>query len=197
MQIERSQKMKYTGVIFRSASIIVILALCYLVYLGSRSDSQRIRYSSVKNLPYMNEVTAAEKDFGVDRARIYAIIQVESDFNQNAESKSGALGLMQMLPSTFEEQCAMRGEVFSVDKLTDPAVNISYCTEYLAQLYAMIGSYDWAHIAYYAGIGNVNKWRAEGLTPENIPNDSARIYLERIRAAYNAYKKIIYTEKEG
>ena len=55
----------------------------------------------------------------------------------------------------------------------------------------MTGSWDWAHVAYFSGIGNVTKWRAEGLTPKTIPSDKAKTYLERINAAYDAYTMIL------
>ncbi len=49
---------------------------------------------------YKNYVVAYSEEFGLDSSLVYAIIKVESDYKKDAVSKSGALGLMQILPST-------------------------------------------------------------------------------------------------
>ena len=104
-----------------------------------------------EDLPYREEVIAAEAAYGVEQPRIYAGIQVESSFIPDAVSKAGAIGLMQMLPSTYEDQCARRGVPCDPEDLCKPEVSIDFCSEYLMILHDLTGSWKWAHIAYSKG----------------------------------------------
>ncbi|MBQ9469239.1 MAG: lytic transglycosylase domain-containing protein [Clostridia bacterium] len=180
---EEQKKSVYVTVV-AAALILLAGALGYLILTQTVLPQEP---KKVEDLPYREQVRAAHEEFGVEEARIYAVIQVESSFREKAESPSGARGLMQMLPSTYEEYCAETGTFCDPAALFDPAVNIRACTRYLRQLYDMTGSWRWTHVAYYAGIGSVTKWMKEGLSPEEAPNNKARTYLERIESAYDAY----------
>ncbi|MBQ9129657.1 MAG: lytic transglycosylase domain-containing protein, partial [Clostridia bacterium] len=142
-------------------------------------------------------VLAASQKHGVSAARIYAVILTESSFRPAVISEAGAVGLMQMLPSTYKEQCAKRGVPYDPEDLKDPGVNIDFCTEYLRELYDLTGSWDTANLAYHAGIGKVRQWlkdpacSVDGITVENVPKESSRIYLERIRNAHALYDRVL------
>ncbi len=150
---------------------------------------------------YEKEVAAASEKYGVSAARIYAVILTESSFRPEVISKAGAVGLMQMLPSTYEEQCAKRGIAYDPEDLKKPEVNIDFCTEYLRELYEMTGNWDTAHLAYHAGIGTVKKWlkdpacSVDGVTVQSVPKESSRIYLERIREAHALYDRVLKQEE--
>lgn len=58
------------------------------------------KHDDIRANKYQSIVTMYAKQYGVDEKLIYAIIKTESDFNQYAISKSGAIGLMQIMPST-------------------------------------------------------------------------------------------------
>lgn len=177
------------------AMLAAVAAAGYIVWSEYRkSESGKI---SLDKLPYRAEVSKASEAYGVEEARIYAVIQVESSFISDALSDAGAMGLMQMMPSTYEDQCFARGESFDEKDLNDPARNIDICTYYLQKLYNLTGSWDWAHTAYNSGIGNVLKWQKEGYTPSNVPSDRAKKYLERIKSAYDAYSVVFAAQKNG
>ena len=171
--------------------IAAAFAAMWLLAVGLQKREENRAEWTVR---YTEEVAAAAAKYDVPASRIYAVIKVESDFDPKAESSHGARGLMQMLPSTFEEQCEVRGEKYDASRLYEPAVNIDYCTEYLKILYDMTEDWRWAHIAYFAGIGNVLRWIDAGYTPENIPMDSAKTYLRRINDAFAAYDELLKTE---
>ena len=68
-------------------------------------------------------------EYGVDYEMVKAVIQTESDWNHKAVSTSGAIGLMQILPST-----AMSEFQTPKQDLFDPYVNVTVGIKYLAEL---------------------------------------------------------------
>ena len=68
-------------------------------------------------------------EYGVDYEMVKAVIQTESDWNHKAVSTSGAIGLMQVLPST-----AMSEFKTPEKDLYDPYVNVTVGIKYLSEL---------------------------------------------------------------
>ena len=68
-------------------------------------------------------------EYGVDYEMVKAVIQTESNWNHKAVSTSGAIGLMQVLPSTAKSE-------FNTPKqdLFDPYVNVTVGIKYLSKL---------------------------------------------------------------
>lgn len=101
----------------------------------------------------VDEIAQAE---GVDHHLARAIIQAESAFNYKARSRAGALGLMQLMPSTAER--------FGVLDPFDPRQNISGGVKYLKWLHGYYeGDLTKVVAAYNAGEGAVN--RHKGIPP--------------------------------
>lgn len=180
------------------AMIIALLSMGYLLFLRIRDNENWIL---AKGLPYRKEVSAASEKYGVEEARIYAVIQTESSFREQVVSKAGAIGLMQMMPATYEELCLERGRAYDPEDLKNPEINIDFCTAYLRQMYDRTGSWDLAHLSYLCGNGTVRKWlsdsnySADGKTLSVIPSQTGQIYLERIHSAYDAYTQALKAEK--
>ena len=106
---------------------------------------------------------------------VRAVIQVESGFNQYALSNKGAMGLMQLMPSTARE--------LGVRNAYDPVQNIRGGTEYLRQLLDKFGGDEaLALAAYNAGAGAVS--RHSDAVP---PFRETREYVEKIRARSSLY----------
>lgn len=64
--------------------------------------------------------------YGVEEALVFAVVKEESGFNQNAVSKKGAIGLMQIMPETADFIAYELGfDSFSYEMLKVPSVNIS------------------------------------------------------------------------
>ena len=60
-------------------------------------------YGYLFPIKFQEEVAAASEESGLDEAVIFSVINVESRFNPNAVSPKGAVGLMQVMPSTAQE----------------------------------------------------------------------------------------------
>jgi soluble lytic murein transglycosylase len=101
---------------------------------------------------------------------IHSVIKVESNYNPNAVSSKGAMGLMQLIPSTARR--------FGVSDVFDPIENLKGGARYLRYLYDLYdGDYHLALAAYNAGEGAVARY---GGVP---PYAETRNYLVLVKRA--------------
>ncbi len=105
---------------------------------------------------------------------IHSVIKVESNYNPAAVSPKGALGLMQLIPSTARR--------FGVLDAFDPADNIQGGARYLRYLLDLYrGDYPLALAAYNAGEGAVAKYGTVPPYPET--QNYLRLVARRLREA--------------
>lgn len=108
----------------------------------------------------------------VDPKLVHAIIEVESNWDQRAVSRRGAVGLMQLLPET--------GRRFGAGNLLDPRDNIAAGVRYLRFLLDRFGNnLEFTLAAYNAGENVVEDWG--GMPP--FPETAA--YVSRVWALYH------------
>jgi soluble lytic murein transglycosylase len=144
---------------------------------------ERIRYP----LSYSTYVRVHAREHGLDPAFLAAVIYQESKFHTNAKSSSGAIGLMQLTPSTAHG-IAIRtgGSQFHTKDLYDPDINIRYGAWYLHNLFRKYGSEALVLAAYNAGQGNVDRWQANG---EAIQFAETRAYVKRVEHLRSVYRE--------
>jgi soluble lytic murein transglycosylase-like protein len=112
----------------------------------------------------------------VDRDLVHSVIRIESNYNPLAISNKGALGLMQLDPSTARR--------FGVSDSFSPAQNVDAGVRYLKYLLKMYkGDSRLALAAYNAGEGTVERYR--GVPP----------YPETQRYVYHVGKKLDETKE--
>lgn len=135
---------------------------------------------------------------GLDPALVAAVAWRESGFDPAAESHRGAVGLMQVLPSTARYiESRDDAPVGRAVDLADPEVNISFGAWYLRHLTDLHGgSVPAALTAYNGGPDNLRKWRAaaaargvEFRIPEDIPFDETRKYVTDVMDAWAIYRE--------
>ena len=173
--------------------IIAILAiLIFAVYWG-KTIILRMLYKT----DYKQYVEKYAEKYGIEKELLYAVIKVESKFNQNAISKSNAKGLMQIMDSTAKEIAQKNNIELTNENILDPEINIEIGTIYLSQLIEKYNSVDLAIAAYNAGHGNVDKWisqdtlKEDGTDAENIPFKETNMYVRKVMRDWKIYKSIL------
>jgi soluble lytic murein transglycosylase len=150
-------------------------------------------------LRYPAIVRAHARNYGIDPALLAAVIYTESHFRPHVRSASGAIGLMQLLPSTAEGIATRTGGTkFVASDLDNPEINVRYGAWYLRHLrqhYAGLpNSMTLALAAYNAGMANVDEWAAHTRPgqPLQIPAPFAetQAYLSKIEHARGVYRRL-------
>lgn len=109
---------------------------------------------------YVGLAEDAADSTGLDVALIMGVMRVESAYREDAESHAGAVGLMQVMPST--------GEHFRCDDLYDAETNVACGARVLADYVRRIGGdLEYGLAAYNAGLANAQRWKRAGATPAN------------------------------
>ncbi len=115
----------------------------------------------------------AASRYALNPALIKAVVLAESGMNPSALSSAGAMGLMQLMPSTAAD--------LGVRDPWDPAQNIDGGARYIRQQLDTFGDMRRAIAAYHAGPGNVKRY---GGVP---PFETTRVYVSRVLDLYEMF----------
>jgi soluble lytic murein transglycosylase len=179
------------GLLRALGAVAVILALVIVV-------ATRVQHgSSGSGLPLADAAVIREQAAAkhLDPALIAGVIYAETKFEPRTSS-AGALGLMQIEPSTAEFIAHRSGGIrFTTDDLATPKINVAYGSWYLRYLLDHYGGDEMLAVAAYnAGFANVDSWvakaRTEGgeLTITDIPFPETRAYVQRVLRAQSEYR---------
>lgn len=133
----------------------------------------------------------------VDPALINALIRQESQFDINAiNDRSGAKGLMQLMPSTAQ---LVSDDSFDAKDLHKPDVNVALGQRYVHYLLntdVVDGNLIYLAAAYNAGPGNLIAWKKAVnhkddplLFIESLPYSETRAFVERVMTNYWIYSQ--------
>ncbi len=163
--------------------IIFLVELVYLYFIPKKYDDIIDKYSS---------------EYNVDRSLVKAVIFKESRFKETAVSSKGAIGLMQLMPSTaLWLMNKLKIEDYKIESADN---NIRLGTYYLSYLMNLMDSdEEHALLAYNAGPENAKRWvNSEGYSKEDMDNyvdfNETRKYVREIKLTKNI---ISFMDKYG
>lgn len=163
--------------------IIFLVELVYLYFIPKKYDDIIDKYST---------------EYNVDRSLVKAVIFKESRFKDTAVSSKGAIGLMQLMPSTaLWLMNKLKIEDYKIESADN---NIRLGTYYLSYLMNLMDSdEEHALLAYNAGPENAKRWvNSEGYSKEDMDNyvdfNETRKYVREIKLTKNI---ISFMDKYG
>ena len=130
-------------------------------------------------LPYGSQIWKASQKHNVDGLLVAAVVEAESRFTPHAVSPKGAVGLMQLLPST--------GGLYGSPDLLDPSTNLEVGTRYLSWLLREFdGDLERALAAYNAGPATVVRYN--GVPPFR----ETRRYVHKVLGLYRRHSETVW-----
>jgi soluble lytic murein transglycosylase len=157
---------------------------------------------------FWNNVAGQAGAYGVDPYLVLAVIREESRFSPRAVSRSGARGLMQIMPGTGRVIARDLDKTgFRARKLFTPALNIEMGTYYLSNLVKNFkGNFYLSLAGYNGGPNKINKYVKSWYNDlgrvdidefvESIPARETRLYVQKVMGSYFEYKRL-YDRKNG
>lgn len=174
--MKRSLKINY---------LAIVSAIVFVLFLGVCSFNLMfpLRYKS-----YIKEYSKAEN---LNATMVASLIKTESNFNKNAVSKKGAIGLMQILPATGKWICETYFDFdFDESMLYEPETNIKIGAKYLSYLFTKFDDEVTVLACYNAGEGVVKNWIGENkmLKKTQIQFEETQKYVQKVQNCKKIYK---------
>ncbi len=149
--------------IFGVTALVAFVAFFFLETTVQAASGYSGRFDAI--------IDSIAKDYGLESSLIHSIIRTESDYDPNAVSSKGAVGLMQLMPETAEK--------YGVEDLYDPRQNILGGVKYLRDLINSFGrKTDYVLAAYNAGHNAIKKYGGIPPFPET------RRFIQKVKATY-------------
>jgi len=153
--------------------------------------------------PYGQEVHTFSAKYRVDPYLAIAVMKNESNFKPDAKSKTGALGLMQIMPETGAWIAKSTDFPNFQDRmLLLPELNVKFGCWYLGELeHEFKGNEILMLAAYNAGRGTVKEWMADNQWDftfgdiAQIPFDDTKKYVEKVLKDKKEYERLYKISK--
>ncbi len=159
------------GKIYNNESLSNLSMSQALQNLEPENETASINSTYASKSQLISMINQVAQKHGVDEKLVQALIKQESGFNPNAKSKVGAIGLMQLMPST--------AKAMGVKNPYNAAQNVEGGVKYLkSMLNKYNGNIILALAAYNAGPGAVDKY--SGVPPYKETEN----YVKNILANY-------------
>lgn len=147
---------------------------------------------------YFDEYVVPEaKYYKIEPNFVYSIMREESLFDVKAKSYVGAMGLMQLMPTTAAAENKKARYRYNPLNLTDAKQNINIGISHLSWLFQSQNASNYALVAasYNAGSGRGNRWKKEYgtnnmyRTARFIDIEETEFYVERVMKSYEYYSR--------
>ncbi|MFN3927284.1 MAG: transglycosylase SLT domain-containing protein [Pseudanabaenaceae cyanobacterium] len=145
--------------------------------------------------PYFSQISKWANEFSLPPALVIALIRQESRFEPAIRSRSGAIGLMQVMPDTGKWIADKRS--IRRYSLTDPEDNINFGTWYLDYTHRTFNNNSLLAVASYnAGPGAIGRWvnqhgfRDPDEFIQKIPYPETRDYVPKVFGNYWNYLRL-------
>ena len=169
--------------------LLILIVLGVALFIG-KNDIYKYLYPK----KYSDYVEFYSKEYNLDENLVYSIIKAESKFKEDAVSRKGAKGLMQIGDGT-RDWAAEELKLEKVD-IFKPQDNIRIGCWYLNRLYREFGDLDLVIAAYNGGSGNVKKWLADpeksqnGTDIDTIPFQDTDAYVKKVEHTKKIYQAL-------
>lgn len=148
---------------------------------------------------YDDYVFAMSNESGVEPEIVFAVMRQESAFQEDAESRAGAFGLLQLMPGTAKNlHVRYIDEPWDIGRLIEPDYNIQLGLYYLSGLISKYDdNYFHVFVAYNAGPSRLKKWKKtilradKDIFVESVRFDETRTYVRNCMRNYWVYKIIL------
>ncbi len=154
-------------------------------------------------LPWRDQLTRRAEPQNLDPYLVAGLIRQESEFNQLAVSRAGAMGLMQLMPATGKETFRRLGiPGFTRAKLHNPDISMRLGTFHLKETLDQFSQLEVALAAYNAGPNRAKEWITWGDFKEpaefveTIPFTETRGYVQSVLRNRDMYQRL-YDRAQG
>ncbi len=165
LMLSRTKKIGYAV-----AGIILFFAFIFLIFTASFRRPCRKTVQKYAQMPSL----------------AFSIIKAESGFSEDAVSSAGAVGLMQLMPSTAKFVCEQNNIPFNAEQLNDGEYNAMLGCIYLNYLQSRFEDTETVVAAYNAGEGIVSLWLKnteysdDGIHLKSIPYGETKNYVKKV-----------------
>ena len=149
--------------------------------------------------PYQKIIKKESSVKNISPFLMFSLIRQESRFKKKISSSAGAIGLMQLMPSTARS-VARKIKLKSINKksLTIPSINVKLGSEYLKILFSQFNESSLLTVASYnAGPSRSKKWKKSLIKEvsgaaftESIPFDETRDYVKSVLSGTVMYSRL-------
>lgn len=174
---------------------LIIIIFIFTIYKVFNIEEKVLMYLYPQK--YEEYVYKYSNELDIDPLLTLSIIKAESNFDEDVVSKSGAIGLMQLMEKTAEEQAEKLEMEYTKETLYNPELNLKLGLNYFNTLLDYFNqNYILAFAAYNAGLGNVEKWinngtiKEDGSDIENIPFKETNMYVRKVIKNYEIYQSL-------
>lgn len=160
-----------------------------------KEEKSVLAYQLAYPRPFTEQVDASAAEFDVDPLLIWSVMRTESTYRPDVLSRSGAIGLMQIMPATGQDIASRLKTTVTDADLKNPDINVRFGAYYIgSMLKSFNGNRDQAMAAYNGGPGNVRKWLKNPLVkqeedfPSFIRFEESREYITKVMEAWHWYR---------